>query len=456
LAAFGAALVYIISTAWAHPKPGAHADVRFSIDDDAVRCQTLMNILFVDQLVNSPRARRDEVTDEEAEPLQQAVAEYFGAGRTGPVRCVVDKPNRVMIDGVEVAPVIRELRVVHPPEETPPGFIQNPVLLLPQVYAVVEYPCKSPPKTVSLVWGTYVRDFIAADRDAAPIVDVEAVLTAKGRLDLVTFRKAEPEYVWHAPADAQRLATVPPPVVEEPPLRLPGGAIAVGVAWGLWLVIMVMVRRAKLTSLAAGTAAFGAIAAAAGAAKLFMVTLPARDTATPISESEARAIFEPLHANVYRAFDYSRESDIYDALARSVDGPMLDSIYNDVYRGLVMQEEGGALSRVKSVDHIESQAGSTPAPTSKGFTIRSKWRVQGVVYHWGHSHSRTNEYVAEYTIAARAAGWRIVGVVPLEQRRIEGDAQANSGASVNALPGAASPSAPEKSNAQVPAERHDQ
>ena len=51
--------------------------------------------------------------------------------------------------------------------------------------------------------------------------------------------------------------------------------------------------------------------------------------------------------------------------------------------------------------------------------LDARWRVEGVVYHWGHSHARLNEYRARYTIAAVDAGWRIVGVEPLEQRRVE-------------------------------------
>jgi hypothetical protein len=64
--------------------------------------------------------------------------------------------------------------------------------------------------------------------------------------------------------------------------------------------------------------------------------------------AQARAVFEPLHANIYRAFDYSKEGDIYDALARSVEGEYLEQLYRQVYESLVMRDEGGAMSRVQS------------------------------------------------------------------------------------------------------------
>ncbi|MBD3320640.1 MAG: hypothetical protein GF350_06055, partial [Chitinivibrionales bacterium] len=49
------------------------------------------------------------------------------------------------------------------------------------------------------------------------------------------------------------------------------------------------------------------------------------------SPGEARALFASLHRNIYRAFDYSTESEIYDALSKSVDGDLLTGIYTEVY-----------------------------------------------------------------------------------------------------------------------------
>jgi hypothetical protein len=211
---------------------------------------------------------------------------------------------------------------------------------------------------------------------------------------------------------------------------------------GLWVVgVLIAFVRARVGRSAPNTlimAASGVLLL--GAAGLLWNTLrmplPLSSPGLPQpTEAEAVSIFTPLHANVYRAFDYTRESDIYDALARSVDGPMLDAIYNDVYRGLVMQEEGGAVARVRKVSLLESSLlPATPQVTapSDGFRIRARWRVEGVVYHWGHSHIRENEYAAEYRVASRPGGWRIVDAIPLEQRRIQTPEQAASQASTDA------------------------
>ncbi|MCX5691138.1 MAG: hypothetical protein NTV94_15355, partial [Planctomycetota bacterium] len=127
-----AALALLSMTAFAHPKPGAHADIRITIDGDAVRCDMVMNILFADQLVRTRRDRSDNVLDTEIPALSDALNEYFGAARAGPVPAVLDRANRVLIDGFEVAPLVKTLRIIRPEPEIRPGFVQNPALLLPQ------------------------------------------------------------------------------------------------------------------------------------------------------------------------------------------------------------------------------------------------------------------------------------------------------------------------------------
>ena len=203
----------LASAALAHPKPGAHADIRITVDSDAVRFDMVMNILFADQLVRTRRNRADEILDAEIPALREAMSEYFGAARAGPVPNILDRANRVTIDGLEVAPLVRTLRIIRPEPEIRPGFVQNPALLLPQIHVQLEYPIKTQPRSVGLLWGTYPRDFIRPDRDEAPISDVEAVLIAGGTLEIITFRKAEPEYIWHAPANPAstryRHSTVP-------------------------------------------------------------------------------------------------------------------------------------------------------------------------------------------------------------------------------------------------------
>lgn len=413
-----------------HAKPGAHADVRFSITRSAVRMEALMNLRFAEGLVNWSRSVRDEVAPEEEAAGRAALLEYFGGPRTGGAPVVVNRPNSVTIDGVPTQPLLVEFRVVRPAPETRPGFVEVAQAQWQQVLVVVEYPCKTPPRSVGLVWGTYPRDFLASDRDLAPLSEVEAILIAEGETSPITFREHEPEYVWHASATPLEARFQKVPSASAQTLRtLPAlslSLIAVGILAGATLYFRAPTHRRRTVFFAT---VLSASLLAVWAWPLGRTALPGWLNPRPPlpSPSEALAIFQPLQANIYRAFDYTAESEIYDALARSVDGPLLAKTYDDIYRSLILHEEGGALCRVKSVHPVSTEIEAIavdPDRHAPQLTLQARWRVEGVVYHWGHSHSRINEYRARYTVATVAAGWRITGIEPMEQRRVESEAPA--------------------------------
>ncbi len=81
--------------------------------------------------------------------------------------------------------------------------------------------------------------------------------------------------------------------------------------------------------------------------------VPIRQTAG--DDSARAALSETLLRNVYRGFDYRNERDIYEALAQSVQGELLTDLYLKIKRGLIMQEQGGAVARVKEVTVTESE-----------------------------------------------------------------------------------------------------
>ena len=168
--------------------------------------------------------------------------------------------------------------------------------------------------------------------------------------------------------------------------------------------------------------------------------LPIEQRLSRPDDETAVLVFESLHRNMYRAFDYDGERAIYDTLAQSVAGRELERVYREVYGRLGMEEEGGAVSQVEEVDVLEAGVvsnGELELGTSddevdgvgfdegERYTVRAKWRVTGRVLHWGHVHRRTNEYVGLAAVAPSGGAWRIVGRELEEQRRIleevEGD-----------------------------------
>ena len=136
-------------------------------------------------------------------------------------------------------------------------------------------------------------------------------------------------------------------------------------------------------------------------------------------DASRAAVAETLLRNIYRAFDYRNESDIYDALAQSVDGDLLTDLYLKIKQSLIVQQQGGAVARVKSVRVTASQP-MPAANTASGnaFDEQVTWRVEGTVEHWGHIHTRINEYTAELGIGAHDGAWKITSMNVTRQGQV--------------------------------------
>ena len=129
------------------------------------------------------------------------------------------------------------------------------------------------------------------------------------------------------------------------------------------------------------------------------------------------ALAETLLRNIYRGFDYRSESDIYDALAQSVAGDLLTDLYLKIKQGLVVQEQGGAVARVREVKVTRSELAAGEA--AGGFVDRVTWQVAGTVEHWGHIHARVNEYTADLGISPQGGAWKIVSMKVVRQSQVQ-------------------------------------
>jgi hypothetical protein len=118
-----------------------------------------------------------------------------------------------------------------------------------------------------------------------------------------------------------------------------------------------------------------------------------------------------LH-NIYRAFDFRQDEDVYDSLASSVQGNLLRELYLRIKRSLVLAEQGGELSHATDVEVISSTAGKQPG------VYETTWSVTGVSEHWGHIHTRTTEYRAELQISKHEGNWKLEKFQLLDEKRI--------------------------------------
>lgn len=145
------------------------------------------------------------------------------------------------------------------------------------------------------------------------------------------------------------------------------------------------------------------------------LTNTARQQPEPVVTGEPDVVFESLLNNVYRAFEFQTDSDVYDALSRSVDGELQRQLYLQIKRSLLMAEQGGAKSRVRGFRIVSGKARSRSADR---FQYQCRWRVTGTVEHWGHIHTRVNEYDATFTVSRSSQSWKITDYQLSNQKRV--------------------------------------
>jgi hypothetical protein len=141
-----------------------------------------------------------------------------------------------------------------------------------------------------------------------------------------------------------------------------------------------------------------------------------------VTVDEAKVILHSLLKNVYRAFDFREEEDVYDKLAISASGDLLSDIYLQNRKSFEVQRAGGAQARVKEVEVQDVKVESVQDRPS-AVALKSKWTAMGTVGHWGHIHSRKNEYEAIVTVEPVDGSWKIIGLELLEEKRIDPYAQ---------------------------------
>jgi hypothetical protein len=159
-----------------------------------------------------------------------------------------------------------------------------------------------------------------------------------------------------------------------------------------------------------------AIAVALALAFVVAATGPRAIAAGRVSDADAEAVVAALLQNTYGAFDFKEEGAIYDVLARSSAGDLLTDIYLETRRSLELENQGGARVKVKDLEVLSSD--SRPVDEGLGFVTLLTWNVSGSVGHWGHIHTRTNQYQAHLTVRAIDGAWKFTDLQLLQEQRI--------------------------------------
>ena len=136
-----------------------------------------------------------------------------------------------------------------------------------------------------------------------------------------------------------------------------------------------------------------------------------------LDDAHAIVLLETLLKNVYRAFDFREEEDVYDKLAISVSGELLADVYLENRRSFAVQAAGGAQAKVKVIS-VRNATAERQDNTPLAYKLRGQWTAMGTVGHWGHVHTRQNLYDAIVTIEAVDGTWKITGLEVIEENRI--------------------------------------
>ena len=343
---------------------------------------------------------------EEQDPAREVLIEQFSVG------------NPVLIDGVEVQPVfdridffgldIRDFAVRPEPRKV---SMSNG-----RVGLILTYKTKGTPNNISVTWDKFSR----------AITSVDSVIIAFDQEDRTQFSTyiEDNTFEWQNPGS--------PPLPDIKKLSFDQSHVGIPLASVICLAISCLLLMGVVLIPSAGRwiglVAIALIIAGVCAYPYGRVSMHSQQVAfmpeyqqyREFVDDNSDPIFETLHKNLFRAFDYYSEEDIYQALETSIDGPMLRDTYLDIRESLRVQQQGGAVSNIEEVNVVEGEV-VEPLPEAPlegvGFAYRCKWELVGTVEHFAHIHRRTNKYDAIFNVEDRDGVWKITSMNVLDQNQ---------------------------------------
>ncbi|HAY80407.1 MAG TPA: hypothetical protein DCY79_11420 [Planctomycetaceae bacterium] len=380
------------------------------INDYEVRHEILIPLLTLEQSVLLARDDDDFLSIAEQDAARKQVEAYFQSG------------NPIEVDGQRIEPVVQRCDFFGLDFK---DFAQRAErkqvpMVSARVGIILSYPLSAPPQNVQLTWNRFNQSVYA----------VSMTVFAYDEASRTTLTRIARNNVYHWNASVRP----PSPDIQVLPVNLPPGpALKIPLA-SITLLLCIPLAFVVLKQKRIGTIPTGGLLALlCGSAYAFSyasqtyVPVPVR-SAPIVTEQHADTVFRELHGKLYRAFQYQREEEIYDALSTCIDGDLLRDVYLQVQQGLKMQEQGGAISRIQDVQIIEGHV-SPDAPSNNvaqngnaaqtEFTYQCQWHVVGTVEHWGHIHERTNAYRALFTVAAIDGHWKVTQMSVLDEERVQ-------------------------------------
>lgn len=368
------------------------------ITDREVRHEVLIPLATLATMMDFERADSAFLTVEEQAMAAKKIEAFLSVG------------NPVTIDGVAVKPLFDRVDFYGLDLR---DFAQQPgkrkvSMASGRVGVIMNYPAKTPPSSVTVEW-TMFNDVIRS---------IDGVVFAKKEVEAAKFSKflEDNVYRWEA-ADALPLAEITDVDLEDPRYFAPPATFDLPVLTlvclvGALLLIPLTFSSQKMLVVAGALVGIGLLLVDTGKVELASPFEPAGTIR--INDETAGRVFDQLHTNLFRAFDYSQEEDVYDALAVSVHGDLLRKLYLQINNSLRIEEEGGAIAHIEQVERLSGQRQEEPF-VENGFRYRSKWNIVGTIEHWGHIHQRTNQYDAQFDVQIVDGDWKLTSMEILDQ-----------------------------------------
>ncbi len=297
----------------------------------------------------------------------------------------------VKIDGLVAYPRVTDL-------EFQDAFADND--FIDYVGISARYPCDGRPETVTLAW----HEFSGAL--GLDLVRIPALVSCREDFQSFWFTETAHQETWRVPPAGTSFRDVAEfqlgDATRRPWLAIALWIAAAGIGGSAFLSHRFRVRVVVIAALFAG-----------GGVYSWQQTM----NTFPLTQPEAKRLFESLHRNVYRAFDENTEEGIYDALALSVSDGLLQELYREIISSLKIATEDSVQCTVRTVGILSIQL--VGEPKAEAYQTECRWRVAGTVDHWGHKHWRNSEYSARFVVARVEEQWKIAAIAVLDQIRIE-------------------------------------
>ena len=368
------------------------------ITDREVRHEVLIPLATLATMMDFERADLAFLTVEEQASAAQQIKAFFSVG------------NPVTIDGVTVKTIFDRVDFYGLDFR---DFAQQPEarkvsMASGRVGVIMEYPAKTPPQAVTVEW----------DKFSDMIRSIDAVVFAHKEVLAAKFSKflENNVYRWEA-TDAPPLPEITDVDLQDPRYFAPPATFGLPVLTLACLLTGLVLIPFAFASPKIFAAACILVGMGFLTTQLAVIALPSPFEPAGtirINGDTANRVFEQLHTNLFRAFDYSQEEDIYDALAVSVHGPLLRKLYLQINNSLRIEEEGGAIANIEQVQRLSGVRVQEPF-VKNGFRYRSKWNIVGTIEHWGHIHQRTNQYDAQFDVQIVDGDWKLTSMEILDQ-----------------------------------------